>query len=138
MDAAATCSVCELHAEAVFRVEGMCCREEAVVIEGRLKPLKGIEALTTDLIGQRLLVKYDAALLNTSAIAEAVSATGMRLRLEHEEPVGPGTDAAWRARIMVTWGAVSAAMMFTTGVRGTNAQDLLWSLWNKIDFVFNY
>ena len=109
MDAAATCSVCELHAEAVFRVEGMCCREEAVVIEGRLRPIKGIEALTTDLIGQRLLVKYDAALLNTATIVDAVSTTGMRLRLEHEEAVAQGSDAAWRARAMAACGASLAA-----------------------------
>ena len=34
-----TCAVCELHAEAVFRVEGMDCHEEVVIVERRLKPL---------------------------------------------------------------------------------------------------
>ncbi len=55
-----TCTVCELHAEAVFRVEGMDCNEEVVILERRLKPLAGLEALSADLIGQRLHVKYDA------------------------------------------------------------------------------
>jgi hypothetical protein len=27
---------------------------------------------------------------------------------------------------------------FATGVRATNAQDLLWTLYNKVDFVFDY
>ena len=39
---------CELHAEAVFRVEGMDCNEEVVILERRLKPLAGIEAMSAD------------------------------------------------------------------------------------------
>lgn len=31
-----------------------------------------------------------------------------------------------------------ALSRFNTGVRASNAQDLLWSLYNKIDFIFNY
>ena len=61
------CATCELHAEAVFRVEGMDCNEEVVILERRLKPLDGMEAIAADLIGQRLHVKYDAK-LTTSAI----------------------------------------------------------------------
>ena len=41
----ATCTVCELHAEAVFRVEGMDCNEEVVILERRLKPLVGLLTL---------------------------------------------------------------------------------------------
>jgi hypothetical protein len=40
------CSTCELHAEAVFRVEGMDCQEEVVVLERRLRPLGGVEAVS--------------------------------------------------------------------------------------------
>ena len=57
------CTTCELHAEAVFRVEGMDCHEEVVILERRLKPLAGLEALSADVMGQRLHVKYDAARL---------------------------------------------------------------------------
>ena len=49
--------MCELHAEAVFRVEGMDCNEEVVILERRLKPLPGLEAVSADLLGQRLHVK---------------------------------------------------------------------------------
>lgn len=107
MDVAGACAVCELHAEAVFRVEGMDCREEVVILERRLKPLPGLEAMSADLIGQRLHVKYDAAVLTTAAMVDAVGDTGMRMWLEHEEPTG---DAAttWRSRVMAACGVLLA------------------------------
>jgi Zn2+/Cd2+-exporting ATPase len=101
---AATCAVCELHAEAVFRVEGMDCREEVVILERRLKPLRGLEAVSADLIQQRLHVKYDAAVLTTSAMVDAVGDTGMRMWLEHEAPVGARAGAEWRSRVMAACG----------------------------------
>src|SRR5689334_25250412 len=105
----AACTVCELHAEAVFRVEGMDCNEEVVILERRLKPLVGLEALSADLIGQRLHVKYDAAKLTTSAMVDAVGETGMRMWLEHEEPRAACADVRWRLRLMATSGALLAA-----------------------------
>ena len=100
-----TCATCELHAEAVFRVEGMDCNEEVVILERRLKPLTGLEAVSADLIGQRLHVKYDAAKLTTSAMVDAIGETGMRMWLEHEEPAASGADVAWRWRLMLACGA---------------------------------
>lgn len=108
---AVVCTTCELHAEAVFRVEGMDCSEEVVILERRLKPLHGVEALSADLIGQRLHVKYDAAKLTTSAIVDAVGDTGMRMWLEHEEPIA--SDAmSWRWRLVLISGAALAAGFF--------------------------
>jgi Cd2+/Zn2+-exporting ATPase len=104
-----TCATCELHAEAVFRVEGMDCNEEVVILERRLKPLNGLEAVAADLIGQRLHVKYDAAKLTTSAIVDAAGQTGMRMWLEHEEPAASGADVAWRRRLVVGCGAAVGA-----------------------------
>ena len=103
-----TCTVCELHAEAVFRVEGMDCNEEVVILERRLKPLIGLEALSADLIGQRLHVKYDAAKLTTSAMVDAVGETGMRMWLEHEEPMFGGAALAWRWKLMLACGGLLA------------------------------
>ena len=91
-----TCTVCELHAESTFKVEGMDCREEVTLLERRFKHLAGLEDFSADLMGQRLHVKYDAARLSTAAIADAVADTGMRAWLEHEEPVA-GSAAAERA-----------------------------------------
>ena len=82
-----TCTVCELHAESTFKIEGMDCHEEVAILERRLSRLAGLEALDADVIGQRLRIKYDAAKLSTSGIAEAVAQTGMRAWLEHEQPV---------------------------------------------------
>ena len=36
----ATCTVCELHAESTFKIEGMDCREEVALIERRFKNLR--------------------------------------------------------------------------------------------------
>jgi Zn2+/Cd2+-exporting ATPase len=85
------CTVCELHAESTFKIEGMDCHEEVAILQRRLSRLSGLEALDADVVGQRLRIKYDAAKLSTSGIAEAVAQTGMRAWLEHEEPLpAPG------------------------------------------------
>ena len=94
------CRVCELHAESIFKVEGMDCHEEVAVLERSLKRLSGLEALDADVMGQRLRVKYDAAKLTTAGIAEAVARTGMRAWLEHEEPRPTGGSTASRLRFV--------------------------------------
>jgi len=104
-----TCTVCELHAEAIFRVEGMDCNEEVVILERRLKPLAGLEAVSADVIGQRLHVKYDAAKLTTSAMVDAVGETGMRMWLEHEEPMAHGGALEWRWKLMIACGLLLGA-----------------------------
>ena len=74
-----TCTVCEAHAESVFRVDGMDCHEEVAILERRLKHLQGLEELSADVIGQRLLVKYDAARLSTSAAGIVTVMTRMSI-----------------------------------------------------------
>src|SRR5262249_3723321 len=98
----ATCTVCELHAESTFRIEGMDCREEVAILERRFKSLAGLEDFSADLMGQRLHVKYDAAKLSAASIADAVADTGMRAWLEHEEPV-VGTERQTRVRQALVW-----------------------------------
>ena len=34
-----TCTVCELHAESTFKIEGMDCREEVAMLERRFRTL---------------------------------------------------------------------------------------------------
>jgi Cd2+/Zn2+-exporting ATPase len=106
---AAACAVCELHAEAVFRVEGMDCNEEVVILERRLKPIPGVEAIAADVLGQRLHVKYDAAKLTTATLVDAIGDTGMRMWLEHEEPVASPAVLEWRTRLMAISGAALLA-----------------------------
>ncbi len=79
-----TCPVCEVHAESIFRIEGMDCHEEVAILERRLKRLPGLEAMTADVVAGRLRVAHDAARLSAAAIAEAVAGTGMRAWLEHD------------------------------------------------------
>jgi Cd2+/Zn2+-exporting ATPase len=97
-----TCTVCELHAESTFKIEGMDCREEVAILERRFKNLAGLEDFSADLMGQRLHVKYDAAKISTAAIADAVADTGMRVWLDHEEPV-VGSDRQMRVRQALVW-----------------------------------
>jgi Cd2+/Zn2+-exporting ATPase len=99
------CAVCEIHAESVFKIDGMDCREEVAILERRLKPLPGLEDIAPDLVGQRLRVRYDAARLSTSAIVEAVAETGMRAWLEHEAPVGATAAATARQALVIASGA---------------------------------
>src|SRR5262245_38999011 len=105
------CTTCELHAEAVFRVEGMDCHEEVVILERRLKPLQGLESMSADVIGQRLHVQYDAAKLTTAEMVDAVGQTGMRMWLEHEEPRASGPDV--RARF---WLTVASGLALVAGL----------------------
>ena len=119
------CATCELHAEAVFRVEGMDCNEEVVILERRLKPLDGMEALAADLIGQRLHVKYDAAKLTTSAMVDVVGQTGMRMWLEHDEPVLSDTIRV-RWRLMAVAGAALAVGATAAVLRQPGLANVLW------------
>ena len=104
-----TCAVCELHAESTFRIEGMDCHEEVKILERRLARLSGLESLDADVVGQRLRIKYDAARLSADAIAEAVSQTGMRAWLEHEEPAPAPGD--WRRYMVVGSGVLLATAL---------------------------
>jgi Zn2+/Cd2+-exporting ATPase len=103
-----SCPVCELHAESTFKIEGMDCHEEVAILERTLHRLSGLEALDADVMSQRLRVKYDAARLSTSRIAEAVAQTGMRAWLEHEQPQ-PTASARGRQRLVVASGVMLAA-----------------------------
>jgi Cd2+/Zn2+-exporting ATPase len=113
---APVCTNCEIHAEAVFRVEGMDCNEEVVILERRLRPLAGMEALSADLVGQRLHVSYDAAKLTTAAIVDAVGQTGMRMWLEHEGPGASGPDVRVRFWLTLASGAAILAALAVSGV----------------------
>ncbi|HEY7444140.1 MAG TPA: heavy metal translocating P-type ATPase [Vicinamibacterales bacterium] len=106
--AGAVCPICEVHAESVFKIEGMDCREEVDILERRLAKIPGLESLSPDLIGQRLRVSYDAAKVSASAIVEAVAETGMRAWLEHEQPSASEPAARSRQTLVVVSGIALA------------------------------
>src|SRR6266487_1668455 len=107
------CTVCELHAESTFKIEGMDCREEVAVLERRFKNLAGLERFSADLMGQRLHVQYDAAKLSAASIADAVADTGMRAWLEHEEPVAvsAGNERRRRVSVLLSGAALGAGFV---------------------------
>ena len=113
------CAICEVHAESVFRVEGLDCHEEVALIERRFKHLSGLEGFSADVVGGRLRVRYDAARLTTGAIAGAVADTGMRAWLEHEQPRGAGA-ANRRPTLVAASGAALAASLLA-----------LWAGWTQ-------
>jgi Zn2+/Cd2+-exporting ATPase len=108
---APSCARCTLHAESVFRVDGMCCGEEAAILRRRLTPITGVEDVSADIVRQRLHVKYDAALLSTNRIVEAVAETGMRAWLEHEEPVVAPSSRSRGALVAVSAAALAVGFV---------------------------
>src|SRR5207344_70981 len=123
--ATAACTVCELHAESTFKIEGMDCREEVAMLERRFKNLAGLEAFSADLMGQRLHVKYDAAKLSAAAIAGAVADTGMRAWLEHEEPIAVGEHSLKRRQAAVAASGVALGVGLFADALGGGA----WAPW---------
>ena len=56
--------------------------------------------LSADILGQKLHVAYDAAVLDATRIVDAVAETGMRAWLEHEAPVVPPTSDHGARRLL--------------------------------------
>src|SRR5262245_57759979 len=123
-----TCTVCELHAESTFKIEGMDCREEVAMLERRFKHLVGIEAFDADVLGQRLHVKYDAAKLTATAIADAVADTGMRAWLEHEAPIAVSVGAERLRQWFVYGSGLSLAIGLAIGSRSVAVSTTLLGL----------
>ncbi len=124
-----TCTVCELHAESTFKIEGMDCREEVAMLERRFKNLAGLEDFSADVVGQRLHVKYDAAKLTAAAIAGAVADTGMRAWLEHEEPVGVGEQSLKRRQIAVIASGIALGGGLLAELIGGLSWEAPWLFW---------
>ena len=109
--AAPVCTRCAVHAESVFRIDGLCCGEEASILERRLRPLSGIEDVAADIVGQRLHVKYDAAVVSTNVIVEAVGETGMRAWLEFEQPSLPPSTGVRGVLVLLSAGALASGLV---------------------------
>ncbi|MDO8834325.1 MAG: heavy metal translocating P-type ATPase [Vicinamibacterales bacterium] len=118
-----SCPVCDVHAESVFRVEGMDCHEEVAILERRLGGLPGLEALRADVMAGRLTVTYDAARTSSSAIADAVADTGMRAWLEHEAPVRTADSARLSRQVLLL--ASGGAILLGWGLEWAGARDLV-------------
>jgi Zn2+/Cd2+-exporting ATPase len=103
-----SCPTCELHAESVFKIEGLDCHEEVEILERRLHRLPGLESVSADVVSQRLRVSYDGAKVSASAIADAVAETGMRAWQEHEQPIATMSLTRGRHALVMASGAALA------------------------------
>lgn len=83
-----TCRACAEHTESTFRVDGMDCHEEVAILNRVLTRVPGVEALMADVVGQRLRVAYDRAVVSPVVISEAVATTGMRAWVEQDASPG--------------------------------------------------
>jgi Cd2+/Zn2+-exporting ATPase len=101
------CTICERHAESIFAVEGMDCRDEVALIERRFKTLPGIEEFAADVMSRRLHVAYDAAKLTPLAIADAMADAGLKATLASAAAL-PSPPARVFDRVAI---AISAAAM---------------------------
>jgi len=114
----------------VFRVEGMDCHEEVAILERRLKPLRGLEALSADVVGGTLRVSHDAAQLSAAAITEAVNSTGMRAWLDHDAASSITVRSAGAREAFLVVSGVAAAAGMGAGWLGATplATGLLFAL----------
>ncbi len=76
---------------AVLHIEGMDCEDETLLIEKKMKSLKGLEFFQVDLMSQTLRVQYDPTFLSVQEIIKSIAETGMKARLERERI----KDKAW-------------------------------------------
>jgi Zn2+/Cd2+-exporting ATPase len=112
------CPVCEIHAESVFRVEGMDCHEEVALLDRRLKTLPGFETMSADVVAGTLRVAHDAARLSASAISDAVAGTGMRAWLEHDSASRVTVRSGSRRETLLVVSGISVALGITLAAIG--------------------
>lgn len=111
---AVTCTVCVLHTETTFHVEGMDCHEEVALLDRKLRPLRGLETMRADVVAQRLHVAHDAAVLPASAIAAAVAETGMRAWPARETSPQASTPPRTSGLVPLAVSAAALAIAATT------------------------
>ena len=81
----------EKYKQIRLQVEGMDCEDETMLIEKKMKSLKGLESFRVDLMTQSLLVRYDPGMLSVQEIIKSIAETGMKARLEKKKV----TAKAW-------------------------------------------
>jgi len=113
--------MCEIHAESVFRIEGMDCHEEVAILNRRLKGLPGLERMTADVLGGRLRIAYDAARLSTSTIAAAIADTGMQAWLERDRPTRVVDVRLQRGRALLAVSGTASALGLALRAAGAPA-----------------
>ncbi|MPY89319.1 MAG: cadmium-translocating P-type ATPase [Luteitalea sp.] len=105
-----SCGVCIEHAESTFRVDGLCCHEEAALLEKHLRRLPGLTALSADVVRQQLRVHHDAARVSVTRITEAVAEAGLRAWPHEEDRARPAVARGWSRGLFVSISGVLVAV----------------------------
>ena len=92
----------------VFKVSGMDCATEEMIIQNSLGREKGIHNLGFDLISERLTVEHS---LSSHAIIQNISAAGFKAEIEGKEQIDDGKDRI-RKRILLT---IISGLFIATG-----------------------
>ncbi len=75
-----------------LNVEGMCCADEAEVIERKLAAQTGINSYEVNVVAQQIKISYSTVLLSTQDLIKIIAETGMKASLvtnreeEHTQP----------------------------------------------------
>ena len=91
-------------------VQGLCCDDEKVLIEKKVRALDGVADYDVDVIMQRLRVDYDPTRLSPQDIIKTVAETGMKAL---------ATDHADGARF-VWWKEPRIVLLALSGILTTN------------------
>ncbi len=80
----------------VFKVTGMSCSTCVMHLEGIEEKLQGVDQIDVDFKKQRMVAKYDEALVNPEQIIKAVKAEGYTALLSEEEPIAKKGLFGWK------------------------------------------
>ncbi len=69
----------------LLNVEGMCCPDEAELLEKKLKGLNGIRDFDINITSQKVRIEYDPALVSIQEVIKSIAETGMKACLERRE-----------------------------------------------------
>lgn len=69
----------------LLNIEGMCCPDEAELLEKKLKGLNGIRDFDINITSQKVRVEYDPALVSIQEVIKSIAETGMKACLERRK-----------------------------------------------------
>ncbi|MCC6536556.1 MAG: cadmium-translocating P-type ATPase [Bryobacterales bacterium] len=112
---------------AEFRVHGLDCAEEVLLIRKQLSREQGIHELNFDVVRGKMVVDFDPGRVNTDHIQKSVSATGLKCEPWSDEAERAQTFFERHGRVMlaaISGTATLAAMIY----RGITTGDLVSAL----------
>jgi len=106
-----------------FRVRGLHCSQEAALIQKRLAMLPGVEAVSFEILDEKMSVEFDAKLTTAEPLAAAVRELGMGVDAWDERPA---QLTWWNRWGQVTFCALSGAAMLAGMIHEASEADNFW------------